>query len=328
MTKDDSVAAEEQPLGKNFSISDRLYKVYGMTVKSEFELPELVRLGVSEPNKVKFPDVEIGRGKVPKYLPGGETSSSWVQVRGRTCLLRFANIARFLVEDGRFITTQLHPNATMDDMRGFLLGSAVAAAAHQRGLVPIHVSAALSPDGAIAFTGESGAGKSTIAAHVNKMTGWRLISDDVSGLYRLKNEWQIESGIHTVKLWDDALGSLGSSSIGLRRDLNRFDKFHAIHKEKFATGRHPLLRLIQLNWGETFDLSAPPGRQAFQIALRSIYRPELARLCGNWSHVVQTVMSFAASMEIHSFTRPEARSVEDGAAASVDFLLSHYSLAR
>ncbi|MEM6299844.1 MAG: vitamin B12 dependent-methionine synthase activation domain-containing protein, partial [Bacteroidota bacterium] len=94
-----------------------------------------------------------------------------------------------------------------------------------------------------------GAGKSTMVAHLHDLTGWGIISDDVSVLCRSANEFHLESGVNTVKLWNDALQSLNRSSVGLKRDLSRFDKFHAIEPTKFVSGKFPLKQLIFLTWG-------------------------------------------------------------------------------
>lgn len=307
------------------TISTHFHRAYGITFDSDFELPELVIADRDARGGEETDTVEIRYGDVPEALPGRDAPKSWVDVDGALCLLIFPRIGRFLVQDGRRIIVQKDEAASLDDLRGFLVGSAIAGIAHQRGLVPLHVSAVLSPDGALAFTGQSGAGKSTLAAHMHHATDWPLISDDVSGLYPSSHGFEIESGVHTVKLWKDALKSLDRTSIGLRRDLTRFDKFHAIDSANFIEGRHPLKQLIVLEWGETLKLTPLNGRRAFEAALNAVYRPELARLCGNRNHVVQTAMALANSIEILELTRPEKVTVESGVSESVRVLLESIS---
>lgn len=298
------------------------HQAYGITFESEFELPELVRVDISGGNRAGMDIVEIRFGDVPEVLPGRDLPRSWVDVDGDVCLLTFQSIGRFLIENGRRIIVKKDEAASISDLRGFLVGSAIAGIVHQRGLVPLHVSAVLTPDGAFAFTGQSGAGKSTLAAHMHHAANWPLISDDVSGLYEATHGFMIESGVHTVKLWEDALKSLDRTSAGLRRDLTRFDKFHAIDGTNFINGRHQLKRLIMLEWGEISSLRSLSGRRAFEVALNAVYRPELARLCGNWNNVVKTAMALANSIEIFTLERPKSLSVGLGVAESVKVLLN------
>lgn len=307
------------------TVSTHLHRAYGMTFDCEFELPELVAVDPLAKSANESDIVQIRFGEVPEALPGRDIPKSWVDVDAELCLLTIRNIGRFLVENGRRITVQKDEDASLDDLRGFLVGSAIASIAHQRGLVPLHVSAVLSPHGALAFTGQSGAGKSTLAAHVHHATDWPLISDDVSALYQSQPGFMIESGVHTVKLWKDALKSLDRTSVGLRRDLTRFDKFHAIDAANFIEGQHPLKRLIVLQWGESLELTPISGRRAFEFALNAVYRPELARLCGNRNKVVQTAMELANSVEILALTRPENIAVERGVSDSVRVLLESLS---
>lgn len=298
-----------------------LYRAYGMMIASDIELPELTRVDpVPDPDLIAV-DVRIALGAVPGHLPDRDPPKAWVDVDQDACLLLFKTIGRFLVKNGDSILVQKDDQASFDDLRGFLVGSALAAIAHQRGLVPLHVSAVLSPDGVIAFTGESGAGKSTLAAHVNRVTGWPLISDDVSGLYQTENGFSVESGVHTVKLWDDALQSLDRTSDGLKRDLTRFNKFHAIDSEKFLSGRFPLKQLICLEWGDALDFSHLNGRKAFEASLNAVYRPELASLCGNRSVVVAAAMALASAIDVSKLTRPKSDEIGEGVLDSIKIAL-------
>lgn len=289
-----------------------------MVVQSAIELPEL---SVIEPATTHPPvDVTIEMGEVPVALPQQRKVEAWAAARGETCLLKFKGIGRFLVQNGRRIVAYKEPNATFSDLRGFLIGSALAAAAHQRRLVPLHVSAVLSPYGAVAFTGDSGAGKSTMAAHLNKSKNWPLISDDVSRLSIVENRAYLESGVNTVKLWKDALSSLGKTSAGLKRDLTRFDKYHAIEADSFRSGQFPLEQLVLLEWGDKLEKSEVRGKRAFEVALNSIYRPELAAMCGNRDKLVQAAIALAGSTKISVLKRPKEVDVHDGVIASIQQL--------
>jgi hypothetical protein len=228
-----------------------------------------------------------------------------MEVDGASCLFDFRDIGRFLIERGRRVVVEKHPDASFDDLRGYLFGSVFGAVAHQRGLVPLHVSALATPVGGVAFTGESGAGKSTLAATLNQELGWPLICDDVAVLYADEDEYHLKSGLNTVRLWKDALYVLNRSSEGLRRDLMRHDKYHAIQSESFFGGSIALKRLVILEWGDDVSMKRVTGRLAYQAVLGSIYRPEFMSPFSNRKSVVMTVMSLAHRIEVWRLERPK-----------------------
>ena len=294
----------------------KTYSVYGMVVESELVLPQLQPIAQEALSGEAIQPVEIRWGHVPDRLSEDAPSAHFIRV-GDTCLLRVPDAGNYLITSER-VTIQKHDHASVDDVEAYLLGTVLATVAHLRGLVPLHVSAVLSPMGAIAFTGESGAGKSTMAAHIHHRTGWPLISDDVSAVYETKDGMELESGVLTVKLWKDALASLDRSSDGLKRDAERMDKFHAIDGQKFVVGRYPLKKLFLLEWGEEDRIEPVTGRDAFKVALASIYRPELVDLCQNRDHVSHRALGIARSVEVQKIVRRKGIAVEEGIFTSIE----------
>jgi hypothetical protein len=280
------------------------YRIFGLSVTSELPLPEATPL---HPAPADF-DVAVELGATPSMLPGRARLAPWLEVQGRNCLLLFAGLGRFFVEEGRRILVEKDEQASFDDLRGFLFGSAFGALLHQRGLVPLHVSAVLSPSGVIAFTGDSGAGKSTTAALLNQELGWPLICDDVAVLREQSDGLHLQSGLMTIKLWEDALRALGQSSEGLRRDLTRYDKFHAIQSDRFFNGSAPLKRLVQLGWANDVECEGVRGRRAFQVALDTIYRPEMVVPLSDISKASAVCVTLASSVPIHRLVRPQDHS--------------------
>lgn len=281
-----------------------LYSIFGLSVASELDLPEAVPimppLAAASP-----PDVYVEAGPVPLTLPGGSEPAPWLSIRGTTWLMRIPDIGRFLVENGRQIVVEKEHSVCDADMRVFLLGSALGALAHQRGLMPLHVSAVATPAGAIAFTGVSGAGKSTIAAQLNRRHRWPLICDDTAVVFDAGAQPYLRSGINTVRLWQDALQTLNLSSEGLKRDLTRFDKFHAIDSDRFTDSAIPIKQLVFLEWGEELKLKQVAGRHAYMIVMSAIYRPDFAPFCSNVAALTQTGLAVAAKIDVAILTRPK-----------------------
>ncbi len=297
-----------------------LYSIYGLAVLSDFELPE----ASVHPQASAFvaPDVRIESGRTPRDITGGREFASWIVANDRACLLRFNGIGHFYVEDGRLIVVEKAEEATVDDLRAFLLGSGMGAILHMRGLVPLHVSALSAREGVIAFTGGSGAGKSTLAAFLNQQYQLPLICDDVGVLQTAGSGYSLVSGVNTLKLWDDALKSLGRESTGLRRDSTRHNKFHATDASKFTDDKRLLKHLVQLEWGDELGYRRVTGRNAFKIAMGSVYRPEFAQIFSNVGAIASSSMSLAAQIDVGILTRPRDHAKSTAIAALLRSVMS------
>lgn len=71
-------------------------------------------------------------------------------------------------------------DSTLSELdREILLGPAVVLALAMRSTWSLHASAAMFAGNVILFLGESGQGKSTLAAYLSGNPGWRLVADDI-----------------------------------------------------------------------------------------------------------------------------------------------------
>jgi hypothetical protein len=93
-------------------------------------------------------------------------------------LIKVESIADFEIREGRQIRVWPTPGVARKDIEIFLFGLAWATLCHQRGLLPLHASAIVTGKGIAAFTGHSGAGKSTTAALLGSL-GYEMIADDI-----------------------------------------------------------------------------------------------------------------------------------------------------
>lgn len=198
------------------------YAAFGLTIRSELALPELeTRAGDTDA------DVEIKLGSL-----GGSGWDRIVAIENDAFRLRVAGIGRFQVLGGHNVTVDPDPAATEAELRAYLLGTVFGALFQQRGLLALHASAVAvgtgeDPGGeAIAFVGESGAGKSTMAMALNAR-GHRLLCDDVCVILDQEEDGPIIwPGVRRLKLWTQSIEAGGGSTLGLEPVLQRDDKFH------------------------------------------------------------------------------------------------------
>ena len=139
-------------------------------------------------------------------LPAGPHDTAFLQMGRRDLRLTVEGIGRFRIHDGVRVAWHRQGEEVSDqDLRTFLLGSAVGALLIQRGMVLLHGNA-LERDGkAIVCLGHSGAGKSTLAYALMRQ-GWRLLADD---LVAITPEGLVLPGIPRIKLWEDAAKAFG-----------------------------------------------------------------------------------------------------------------------
>lgn len=134
-------------------------------------------------------------------LPPGPHDTPFVQMARGDLRLTVEGIGRFRISGGTTIAWSRERGEVADqDLRTFLLGSAVGALLIQRGMLVLHGNA-LEKDGrAIVCLGHSGDGKSTLA-YALMQRGWRLLADD---LVALSADGLVLPGIPRIKLWHDA----------------------------------------------------------------------------------------------------------------------------
>ncbi|MCH6257727.1 hypothetical protein MLD52_14305 [Puniceicoccaceae bacterium K14] len=177
------------------------YRVFGINLASEIELPELL--------PIDFPqaDVCLKIGEVPKQLQNPAKIRKSFEVSCDQVLIRAKNVGRFLIERGKRITIVPEHGTTEKTIRLFVLGSCLGVILHQRNLFPIHGSVIDTPTGAVIVCGKPGIGKSTTAATLAKR-GYRILSDDIAALKIDGKSIQVESSYPQLKLSGNSLNHI------------------------------------------------------------------------------------------------------------------------
>ena len=109
--------------------------------------------------------------------------------------------------------------------------------------------------GAIAFSGDPGAGKSTIASWLNRQ-GYPLLCDDVCVIrFAADGQPMAYPAFPRLKLWTDALSAFDIDHSGLQRDYSRADKYHLSAEGEFRPEPAPLRHINLLQFSD--DLAPP-----------------------------------------------------------------------
>jgi hypothetical protein len=211
------------------------YLIHGIRLGSSVPFPEFVRSDSGQVDVELFvkPQQLDGLGRVsPKQCL---ISGVYERLQGGTeffamygfdshYLLRWKHLADFKVaRDGSWITCCPWQGASWVDIRPFFLGRVLPLALNLQGVITLHSSAVLLPQGAVAFVAESGTGKSTLASLFGSM-GHTLITDDVLAVTEDSCGFSAAFGSPQVRLTEESLDFLVPKlghSIDLERDYDK-----------------------------------------------------------------------------------------------------------
>lgn len=205
------------------------YELYGLRVRSE------IPLSAPLAQAAQVADLHISWGEpmpTPETRPDGEVLAELVDDSGRGywlvnngqrylhCFLRTATFC--FSRDLQNVTVHMDPRVDRNLAALFLEANTIATILALRGETVLHASAVEVDGQAIAFAGNSGAGKSTMAALLCAHGG-RYITDDLLRILPHRGDW---------------LCSVGPGHLRLRRNaLNVTEFFPAGHRAQTADDR-------------------------------------------------------------------------------------------
>jgi hypothetical protein len=180
------------------------YEIYGLLVRSEWPLRGLPTASGSDV------DVEIRRGS-PAFLRTAASEAGprmwddgWFRhgfLGDGSVYLCWRGLFEFVISsDGHTIRGRLLPAGTLEAFQVYLLGQALSFSLIRLGFEPLHVTAVAFDEGTVAFTGEPGLGKSTLAAAC-LAGGARLVTDDVAVIVPGSDPPLVHPGPRRIKLF-------------------------------------------------------------------------------------------------------------------------------
>jgi hypothetical protein len=266
-------------------------------------------------------DVMIRFGAVPDALVSSAAKGDGWQAAQGQFLFRLKDIAAYLIQNGREIIIDPAPGADENDVRLFLLGSAMGALLHQRGFLPLHASAVDRPDGSAALiAGGSGVGKSTLAAALRKR-GFSVIADDVSVLTSdPRGIPVIIPGYPEIRLWADAVEIVGENPASLPKSRSKLKKFSLRFPDEFKDGPRTVSRVYVLEAADRgdFEIETLCGPEKFAVLVRHTYRLPFVEAMGLKSAHFELCAAVAKHATIKRIIRPARRFLLEGLASFLE----------
>lgn len=206
--------------------------IYGLRIAANRAIPGLVPLAQAHSEFdlfVRLKDSPAFPQAAPPFAADVFYSSSYAEPDGQPSL-RVASLlggayigffyndgARFAIDrEGRELWADWPEGYSIEDAATYLVGPVLGFVLRLKGITPLHASAVVVEDQAIALVGAGGAGKSTSAAAFAHL-GFAVLSDDVVPLEDAHGEFLVAPGYPRVNLWPDSVRVLRGSEDALPR---------------------------------------------------------------------------------------------------------------
>ena len=174
--------------------------------------------------------------------------------------LHFPGLADFDVSSsGAFVAYQAIGNTTEETVRHLYLNQVLPLALSLQGKRVFHASAVESPAGALVFLGESGRGKSTLAASF-ALSGHRFLTDDALLVEQELNGYSVHPSHPSIRLWADSREQLVSDQVERAPAVQYTSKERLLSGEGLAycPDARPLRRMYFLGEGVSKDVEISP----------------------------------------------------------------------
>jgi len=228
------------------------YTAYGYTFKSDIDLPGFCQLQ----RNTDHPIISINR-KAP-WSPAFPLTTAVTSIRVTDGItIHWRGVASYDIRRGRSITIapSLAPGPLSKLEIQPLYGIAMASILHQNKLLVLHGSTVAINGKGIVIIGHKGYGKSTLTACLFAK-GHDFICDDVTAFSVNKNgETKIRPGIPRIKLWPDAVKTIGLDPSDLPLLSPRIPKHMLyISDKQFKNKDVPLQTIVMLDQGDSIAL--------------------------------------------------------------------------
>ena len=282
------------------------YSAYGLCIASPIELPELSAdrsaaahdgaAGASNDRVV----IELGR------VPLNEEQNSdrilvWASP-GDACL-HYRGVATFHLINGSRVVVDAHTEADPHVLRLFLLGPVMALLLHQRKMLVLHASAVVVNGEVVAFAGDKGEGKSTLAGAMTA-AGYHLFSDDVLAINLRESDRIIAyPGFPQLKLMPDSAEQIGLAANDLPRIHPDYEKRAARMDGVYAPDPLPVNRIYILQTADEEAIEPLSPQSRLVELVRHSYLAPLLETTGESADHFRQVVLLANRIEIVALKR-------------------------
>lgn len=246
-------------------------------------------------------EMQVEFGTVPSSIEGEFLNDGdGFVVSSQEFLFTTWDDVRFHYRKGHGLTVQL-PQAGLDtDFELYLWGTVFGTVAWLNDHVPLHASAIDVGGRVVAFTADSGGGKSTLAAALAER-GLPHVCDDTLVVAVQPNGVMALPDAKPLKLWDDALVLANSKAL---RPVHSMPGKNYANPARKATGPLPLTDLVFLERGESVAFEPVTGAAKLALLPSTLYRGFVHVARGDRALHEQFLLTLSARARVWRLTRP------------------------
>lgn len=286
------------------------YRVYGLIVESKIEMSELLILKNVYEEEC---NIKISYGRVSEEIKSKINSGRVMELSRESIWFHIKDVATYWIKNGNEIIVDSYENADFHMLKTYLMCSGLGFIMLQREMVAIHGGTIVFDNKAVIFTGDRGAGKSTLTTAL-RLKGYKFISDDVAST-TLDNGPIISPGFPYQKLCEDAMDNM---------DINKSEctSFMSDTKIKYLVPCHNnfldenvrLAAICELTVGdvEEVEIVELKGKEKLTKLIKNIYRGEYIRgLGGMTPKYFKQCIDIAKYIKFYKIIRPENKFTVD-----------------
>ena len=225
------------------------YRVYGVNIESKIEIPEFEVIDSNSDI-----DVKLSFGVVNEEIIDLITQGYRAKYEKQDMWFYIEDVAIFHIYNGDTVTIEPMGDKNNKMIKLYIMGSVMGMILLQRNMVAIHGGGIVIDGKGCIFTGQKGAGKSTITTALRKK-GYKFIADDVCSI-NIGDKNTIHHGFGYQKLCEDAMEKLGYSLDEFepfRGDLN-VNKYIVPAFDEFTKEEVPLEAVFELAVGDAKEV--------------------------------------------------------------------------
>ena len=278
------------------------YKVYGINIDSRIEIPEFP---VNKEN-INNKKVDLILGKASDSIKEEIDKGRRISVARDNIWFHAEGVATYMINNGNEVMVEPCENYDEKLLKVYIMGSVMGFLLLQQQVLAIHGGTTVINDKAVVFTGDRGAGKSTLITALGER-GYKFLADDVAAI-RIKDMPMVNPGFPYHKLCEDAVEKMNydKAKITFFRGDGKI-KYLVPDFKGFCDKETPLKALIEITEGDVDSVKLEEifGQKKFYKLLNNIYRNEyLSRMGEIPPKYFKQCMEVAKNIKCYTLIRP------------------------
>ena len=278
------------------------YYVYGLNIKSEIEIDEFQKIDMIANDKI----VNIKNGVMSKEIKDDILKGNKIKLLKNKIWFHIPNIATYYITNGEEVIVEIAEGANMQLMKVYLMCSCLGFIMLQRNMVAIHGGVIEMDDKAVIFTGDRGAGKSTLTTAL-RQKGYKFISDDVASI-KIDKVPYVMPGFPYQKLCESAMDKFGYDKEFYTSFMSDKEvKYIVPALDEFVYEGRELVGIVKLTVGDVNEVTIEEIRGAEKLnnIIENIYRGEYIKYLGGMNpKYFKQCLDIAKNISFFKITRP------------------------